>query len=44
MNDAFQSFVELVKITAPYSLAWGLGIKAYRFIVSAYTGRDAGVE
>lgn len=35
------SFIELVKMCAPYSIAWALGIKAYRFVVSAFTGRDA---
>lgn len=41
MNEAFLCFIEIVKITAPYSLAWAFGIKAYRFVVDAFTGRDA---
>ena len=41
MEEAFTSFLEIVKICAPYSLAWSLGIKAYRFVVNAFTGRDA---
>lgn len=41
MNEAMLSFIELVKVCAPYSLAWVLGIKAYRFIVNALTGKDA---
>lgn len=40
MNDAMIAFVELVKVTAPFSISWALGIKAYRFLVSAFTGRD----
>lgn len=41
MNEAMLSFIELVKECAPYSLAWVMGIKAYRFVVNALTGRDA---
>lgn len=41
MNEAFLCFVEMVKITAPFSLAWGFGVKAYRYVVDAFTGRDA---
>lgn len=41
MNEAMLSFIEIVKQCAPYSLAWALGIKAYRFIVNAMTGKDA---
>lgn len=41
MNDAMISFLELVKACAPYSIAWSLGIKAYRFVVNAFVGRDA---
>lgn len=41
MTDAMQSFVELVTACAPYSLAWALGIKAYRFVINALTGKDA---
>lgn len=41
MNEAMLSFIELVKICAPFSISWALGIKAYRFIVNAFTGRDA---
>lgn len=43
MSDAFQTFIEIVKITAPFSLAWGLGIRAYRFIVSVYIGKDVDI-
>lgn len=40
MNEAFVCFIEIVKVTAPYSLAWAFGIKAYRFVVAAFTGKD----
>lgn len=43
MNDAMNSFLELVKYAAPYSLAWSLGIRAYKFIVGAMTGKDPDV-
>lgn len=41
MYEAMMSFLELVKGIAPYSIAWGLGIKAYRYVVNAFLGRDA---
>lgn len=41
MNEAMTSFISLVQVCAPYSICWALGIKAYRFIVNAFTGRDA---
>lgn len=41
MNEAMQSFLVLVSNSAPYSLAWIFGIKAYRFIVNALSGKDA---
>lgn len=41
MNEAMQAFLELVTTCAPYSIAWAFGIKAYRFVVNALTGRDA---
>ncbi len=40
MNEAMLSFIEIVKVCAPYSLAWALGIKAYKFIVGAMSGKD----
>lgn len=40
MNEAFTTFIEIISTTAPYSLAWALGIRAYRFLVNAFTGRD----
>lgn len=40
MNEAFVSFIEIVKEVAPYSVAWGLGIRAYRFLVGALTGKE----
>lgn len=40
MNDAFLCFIEIVKEIAPYSIAWGLGIRAYRYIVGAMTGKE----
>lgn len=40
MNEAFSSFISIVDAVAPYSLAWALGVRAYRFIVGALTGKD----
>lgn len=40
MNEAMLAFIEIVKVCAPYSLAWALGIKAYKFIVGAMSGKD----
>ena len=40
MNDAFACFIEIAKTCAPYSLAWAFGVKAYRFVVGAFTGKD----
>lgn len=41
MNEAMLTFLEIVKYTAPYSIAWGLGIKAYNYILNAFLGKDA---
>lgn len=35
------SFLTLAGASAPYSIAWVFGIKAYRFIVDALSGKDA---
>ncbi len=43
MNEAFSSFISIVNAVAPYSIAWALGIRAYRFIVDAMTGKDADI-
>lgn len=43
MSEAFNSFIEIVKACAPYSLAWALGVRAYRFVVDCFTGKDADV-
>ena len=40
MNEAFASFIVIVEEVAPYSLAWALGVRAFRFIVGAMTGKD----
>lgn len=40
MESAFNTFFELVKGCAPYSILWGLGILAYRSVVNAITGKD----
>lgn len=40
MNDAFSSFISIVNEVAPYSIAWALGVRAYRFIIGAMTGKD----
>lgn len=41
MNEAMLSFLSLVQETAPYTIAWVFGIKAFRFVVDALTGKDA---
>lgn len=41
MNEAMLSFLEIIKVVAPYTLSWGLGIKAYRFVTNAMLGKDA---
>ena len=41
MNEAMISFLALVTASAPYTIAWVFGIKAYRFIVNALSGKDA---
>lgn len=43
MDDAFLAFIEIVKAVAPYSIAWALGIRAFRFIVGAITGKDVSI-
>lgn len=40
MNEAMLCLVELIKEVAPWDLAWRFGIKAYRYVVDAMTGRD----
>lgn len=40
MNEAFSSFISIAQSVAPYSIAWALGVRAYRFIVGALTGKD----
>lgn len=41
MNEAMLSFLEIVKVCAPWSLAWVFGVKAYCFVVDALSGRNA---
>lgn len=41
MNEAMLSFLALVEGLVPYTIAWGLGIKAYRYVTNALLGRDA---
>lgn len=41
MNEAMLTFLSIVEAVLPYTLAWGIGIKAYRFITNAYLGKDA---
>lgn len=43
MNDAFSSFISLVNAVAPYSIAWALGVRAFRFIIGAMTGKDVSI-
>lgn len=43
MNEAFSSFITIVNEVSPYSLAWALGVRAYRFIVGAMTGKDVSI-
>ena len=40
MNEAFLSFINIVQEVSPYALAWALGVRAFRFIVGALTGKD----
>lgn len=40
MNEAFSSFISIVNAVAPYSIAWALGIRAFRFVVGALTGKE----
>ena len=40
MNEAFLSFINIVGQVSPYALAWALGVRAFRFIVGALTGKD----
>lgn len=40
MNEAFSSFIVIVEEVAPYALAWALGVRAFRFVVGAMTGKD----
>lgn len=41
MNEYAEAFLELVKYAAGPSLMWAFGMKAFRFIVDALTGKDA---
>lgn len=43
MNEAMITFLEIVKAVVPYSIAWGLGIKAYRFVVGCFLGKDVSI-
>lgn len=43
MNDAMLSFLEIVRAVVPYSVAWGLGIKAYNFVMGAFLGKDVSI-
>ncbi len=40
MNEAMLCVFEIIKNVLPYDLAWRFGIKAYRYVVDAFTGRD----
>lgn len=40
MNEAMLSFLEIVKEITPWVLSWGFGIKAYRYVVGAFLGKD----
>lgn len=41
MNEAMLCFLSIVTVCAPYDLAWAFGMKAYRYVVDAFTGRNA---
>lgn len=41
MNEAMTSFLALVTECAPYTIAWVFGIKAFRFVINALSGKDA---
>lgn len=40
MNEAFLSFINIVQEVSPYALAWALGVRSFRFVVGALTGKD----
>lgn len=40
MNEAMLSFLAIVELCAPYSLAWAFGTKAFFFVIDAITGRN----
>lgn len=44
MNEAMLSFLEIVKAVVPFSISWGLGIKAYNYIVGAFLGKDVSLR
>lgn len=43
MNEAFTSFLAIVREVSPYAVAWALGIKAFRFVVGALVGKDVSI-
>lgn len=40
MNEYADAFLELVKVATGPALCWAFGIKAFRFVVGAFTGKD----
>ena len=43
MNDAMLSFIEIINYVTPYVVSWGLGIKAFRFVVGCFLGKDVSI-
>lgn len=43
MNEAMLSFVEIVQYVTPYCVSWGLGIKAFKFVVGCFLGKDVSI-
>ena len=40
MTEPMLCFLEIVKEVTPWAIAWGLGIKAYRYVLNAFLGKD----
>lgn len=43
MNEAMITFFDMCKEVAPYAIFWALGIRAFRFILGAITGKDVDI-
>lgn len=43
MQDAMSSFLVICGDVAPYAIFWALGMRAFRFVVGAITGKDVDI-